>query len=157
MKRGNFGISLVLLFVAVLAGYVLVYNWMQHRRVAKGPWVVTFASDTNGASLTLRQTALGVRDIHIVFTNAPIATNFSETLEFATPRGIPFDVPFGECVFFDARFLPGTVVLNTFGHEIQMLPRVLTIDDVERPWTSGETIALRAGPAKSSRLPRSSY
>jgi hypothetical protein len=51
-------------------------------------------------------------------------------------------VPFGQCVFQDAQTLPGTVVFELFGHEIQLLPRVLTIDRVEHPWHSGETITL---------------
>jgi len=43
----------------------------------------------------------------------------------------------------DTTFQPGTVVFTNFGHEIQLLPRVLTIDKVERPWQSGTTIDLR--------------
>jgi hypothetical protein len=46
-------------------------------------------------------------------------------------------VPFGKCVFLDTTFLPGTVVLDLFGHEVQLLPRVLTIDHVEHAWHSG--------------------
>jgi hypothetical protein len=42
----------------------------------------------------------------------------------------------------DTTFLPGTLVFELFGHEIQLLPRVLTIDKKEQPWRSNETIAL---------------
>jgi hypothetical protein len=40
----------------------------------------------------------------------------------------------------DATSLPGTVAFELFGHEIQLLPRVLTIDNQERPWRSNEII-----------------
>ncbi len=44
--------------------------------------------------------------------------------------------------FMDTTSLPGTVVLKLFGHEIQLMPRVLTVDKKERPWRSEETLAL---------------
>ena len=69
-------------------------------------------------------------------------TNVTQTLEFSQARAVPFDVPFGKCVFLDPLFLPGTVTFEMFGHEIQLLPRVLTIDKVEHPWRNGETIRL---------------
>jgi hypothetical protein len=39
-------------------------------------------------------------------------------------------------------YLPGTVTLELFGHEIELLPRVLIIDRKEHPWKSGTTISL---------------
>jgi hypothetical protein len=38
--------------------------------------------------------------------------------------------------------LPGTVTLRLFGHEIELLPRVLIIDRKEHPWKAGDTIRL---------------
>jgi len=35
------------------------------------------------------------------------------------------------------------VVFKMFGHEIQLLPRTLTIDKLEQPWFSNTNIALR--------------
>jgi hypothetical protein len=46
-------------------------------------------------------------------------------------------------------FLPGTVTLKLFGHEIQLIPRTLTINQVERPWQNGETVVLQAAPTNS--------
>jgi len=36
----------------------------------------------------------------------------------------------------DTTFLPGTVAFQLFGHEIELLPRVLIIDHEEHPWHS---------------------
>jgi hypothetical protein len=40
----------------------------------------------------------------------------------------------------DTTFLPGTIVFDLFGHEIQLIPRVLRIDGKEIPWQSNATI-----------------
>ena len=37
----------------------------------------------------------------------------------------------------DTTFQPGTVVLKLLGHEIQLIPRVLTLNQEEKPWVSG--------------------
>jgi hypothetical protein len=44
----------------------------------------------------------------------------------------------------DTTFLPGTIVIDLFGHEIQLIPRVLTIDKTDFPWESGKTIPVSA-------------
>ena len=38
--------------------------------------------------------------------------------------------------------LPGTATFELFGHEIQLLPRVLIIDRREYPWRPNATITL---------------
>ena len=43
-------------------------------------------------------------------------------------------------IFQDPTFLPGTVTLRQFGHEIELLPRVLIIDKKEIPWRAGKTV-----------------
>jgi hypothetical protein len=44
----------------------------------------------------------------------------------------------------DTTFLPGTVSFtNIFGHDIELLPRVLIIDRQEHSWKTGERIVLR--------------
>ena len=133
----------MLVFAAALVGYALVYGWIEHRRAAKGPWVVNFSSESGMPAITVNQLKLGIRDVRIVFAEGLSPTNTTQTLEFSEPRPWPYAVPFGQCVFMDTTFLPGTIALELFGHEIQLLPRVLTIDKAERPWRSGETIELR--------------
>ena len=142
MKRGHFLPRIVLLFILVLIGYVAMFTWIQHRRVVKGPWAVTFVTESGVPAVVVNQPTLGVLDVRIVFPDERVATNVNQTLEFSEAREVPFDVPFGKCIFLDPLFLPGTVVLEEFGHEVQLLPRVLTIDKAERPWCSGETIEL---------------
>jgi hypothetical protein len=84
----------------------------------------------------------------IVFSNAPIATNTATVTAFERPRPVPFDVPYGRCIFMDTTFLPGTIVFEMFGHEVQLIPRVLTIDKQEQPWRGNEVISLpvKSGP-----------
>ena len=52
------------------------------------------------------------------------------------------NIPFGEIVFQDLTFLPGTVTLNLFGHEVELLPRVLIIDKEEHAWKTGAVVSV---------------
>ena len=143
MKRVGLLGQITLVFVVTLVGYALAYRWIEHRRAAKGPWVVNFSSESGVPAITVNQKELGIREVRLVFTGRSPATNSTQTMEFSQPRPWPYAVPFGQCVFMDTTFLPGTIALELFGHEIQLLPRVLTIDKSERPWRSGETIELK--------------
>jgi hypothetical protein len=129
------------LCVAVIA-YALSYGWVQHRRVVKGPWQVTFTSQSGTPAIVVNQPALQIQDVRIVFAGKPARTSPDQMLEFSGTRPVPFEVPGGKCVFLDPLFLPGTVVLDLFGHEIQLMPRTLTIDKAERPWRQRETLTL---------------
>ena len=129
-----FGIALVL--------YGTAYTWIEHQRARRGPWRVTFANDRSGApSILINQPGLAITNVLISFQREPPLTNGSPAeLVFSEPRAVPCAMPFGRCVFMDATSLPGTVAFELFGHEIQLLPRVLTIDNQERPWRSNEII-----------------
>jgi hypothetical protein len=148
MKFGGIGRQVFFVFLATVVGYIVVFSLIQRQRTDKGPWLITFVNESGIPSLTLNQTNLNLRDVKIVFAGQSAGTNVTQTMDFGTARGVPIAVPFGDCVFFDARFLPGTVVFHMFGHEIQLLPRVLTIDKVERPWKSGDIITL--GPTNNA-------
>ena len=148
MKRGKLFWQLALVFVVALVVYAVGFGWIEHRRAVKGPWVVTFKSENGSPAISLNQGALGIRDVRLVFRDAATPTNPAQTIEFSQARLVPFDVPFGQCVFQDTTFLPGTVAFEMFGHQIQLMPRVLTIDGGERPWQSGETIELRKPSAR---------
>lgn len=143
MKRDHFLWRAILGFALILIGYLAVFKWIEHRRVVKGPWVVTFAAESGVPVLIVNQHKLDIHDVRITFPDERAATNAAQALKFSQARAVPFDVPFGKCVFLDPMFLPGTVALEMFGHEIQLLPRALTIDKAERPWRNGETIELR--------------
>ena len=134
--------QIALLGVVVIVGYFVVFNWVERRRFVKGPWKLTFSQTNGSPMLLINQTTLGISNVTLVFSGVPVTTNTSETVAFGQGRAVPFDLPFGKCVFLDPLFLPGTAVCEVFGHQIQVMPRVLTIDGVERPWSSGEAISL---------------
>jgi hypothetical protein len=99
--------------------------------------------------MVINQGALSISDVRVSFPgdSMPTATPLG-SFSFARPREVPYPICFGKCVFMDTTFLPGTLTFQLFGHEIELLPRVLVIDLQEHPWQSGETIALQ--PAKGN-------
>ena len=142
MKSDNLFRHLVVPFGIAVVVYVIFYSWIEHRRNMRGPWEVAFTNDVSGAPvLVINQPKLAITNLQITF---PGVTNraTNATLSFSQPRQVPWDVPFGKCVFMDTTFLPGTIVFDLFGHEIQLIPRVLTIDQKEMPWESAKTIAV---------------
>jgi hypothetical protein len=126
----------------VVVAYLLIFHWIEHRRVSRGPWVVRFAAEGEAARLTIEQATLGISNVQLRVRAPGLWTNAPAEVRFDQARNVPYAVPFGQCVFQDTLFQPGTVVLRIGAHEIQLLPRVLTLDKVERPWRSGEVIQL---------------
>jgi len=138
----------ILAFVLAAICYVVLYNGIEHRRIKKGPWEMVFNRDQNGTPiLVINQPNLAITNVQINFpTESFPATNKPATLLFAQPQAVPYDVPFGKCIFIDTTFLPGTVTLQLFGHEVQLLPRVLIIDHQEHPWLSESTNTVHSFP-----------
>lgn len=126
-------------FLIAAACYAVFYPMIEHRRVRKGPWEVTFTNTNDGVPVVvINQPKLAITNVQLSFPDQPalpaqVETNFA----FAQPREVPYKVPMGRCVFMDTTFLPGTVTFELAGHEIQLLPRVLIIDRQEHPWVSG--------------------
>ncbi len=136
----------ILAFVLALACYALFYSSIEHRRIRKGPWEVTFTNNAAGTPVVVvNQHKLALTNYLIVFADesAP-STNALGKLLFSQPQPVPYPVPFGKCVFMDTTFLPGTVTFQLFGHEIELLPRALIIDRQEHPWLSDSTITLHS-------------
>jgi hypothetical protein len=150
MKSDNLFRHVAIPFGIAVLVYVIFYFGIEYRRTRKGPWEVTFTNDASGApTLVINQPNVGVTNLQITFSGE---TNRIEktSLAFSQPHEVPYDIPFGKCVFMDTTFLPGTIVFDLFGHEIQLIPRVLTIDKKEMPWQSEKTIAVsgtNAAPA----------
>jgi hypothetical protein len=132
----------LVVFAAVALGYFLGFGWIEHRRQRNGPWQVTFRTDFGQPTLVVHQPELQLTNITIRFAGITSPARAAQTIRFEPGRPVPCDLPFGRCVFLDVLFLPGTVVCQVFGHEIQLMPRTLTIDGAERPWQSGEIIEL---------------
>lgn len=126
--------------------YLVFFNWMQHRRAGKGPWEITFITDSNGTpSLAINQSKLQLSR-RIIFDNVQLPqTNMQQKVIFEEAVK---DIPFGKMLFQDPTFLPGNVTMEQFGHQIQLLPRVLKIDKKEHAWTEPD-IHL-AGPTTSN-------
>ncbi|MFO1515189.1 MAG: hypothetical protein U1F83_20200 [Verrucomicrobiota bacterium] len=151
MKSDPIRKQIVAVFIFALFGYLAVFYWIENQRRKDGPWQVTFTIVEGLPTLVVNQPKLQLTNISIAFVRASASTNLPQTIAFEHGRPAPFDLPFGQCVFIDALYLPGTAACEIFGHEIQLMPRVLTIDRVERPWRFGEKILLTNQP--SATLP----
>ena len=146
MKSDNPVKHFALAFLIAILVYFVAYTFIEQRRNRKGPWQVTFTTQpAAGPSIMIDQPALHLTNVAINFAgNGVPGTNTSSTLIFDQPRPVPYDVPYGKCLFMDTTFLPGTLTLQFFGHEIELLPRVLIIDHREYPWQSNTNIQLQA-------------
>jgi hypothetical protein len=153
MKSDPIWKQIIVVFLCAVLGYALVFDWIENQRRKDGPWLVTFATTNGMPALIVNHPKRELTNITIMFVNAPAPTNLPQAVAFEHGRPAPFDLPFGKCVFIDALYLPGTAACEMFGHEIQLMPRVLTIDGVERAWHSGENILLTNRP--SATLPHS--
>lgn len=123
--------------------YIAVFSLVENRRRKNGPWELTFTQADNAPALTISHPKLGLSNITLVFAEATVPTNLPQTITFQHGQVAPrVKLPFGKCLFLDTLYLPGTVTCEMFGHEIQILPRTMSIDRVEHPWRSGEKILL---------------
>lgn len=147
-SRGPRFLSIAITFVIAGVFYFFAYSWLSKRQTSKGPWSVVFTNDVSGTpEIIITQTNLGISDVHVRFMEEKLnATQHVGAVEFTKPE---MGVPFGVRVFDDLMFLPGTVTLDCFGHEVELLPRVLVLNRHEVPWKSGSTNAL----APSAKLP----
>jgi hypothetical protein len=129
----------VLAFLLAAICYAVFYTNIETRRIRKGPWQVTFTTNaaTGTPLLVINQPKLAITDVQINFVDETDTLTNAVNMSFDKPRPVPYDVPFGKCVFMDTTFLPGTVTFKLFGHEIELLPRVLIIDNRDQLWTSG--------------------
>lgn len=141
MKSGLNATSLLGLFAAVLAVYLAGFYGLEHLRHRKGPWTVTFLTDPNGQpALRVNQPTLDVSDVMLRFAGVQVtASNLPTSIAFDTPRK---PVPFGTVLFEDLTFLPGVVTFHLFGHEIELLPRVLVVNHRPVPWSNGMALTL---------------
>jgi hypothetical protein len=133
-------------FVIAVVLYIVSFGWIEHRRVFRGPWEITFATDGAGQpSLLISQPALNISQ-KIDFPGQKIAaTNLHQVEHFEEAVAT---LPFGEMIFQDPTFLPGTVTMRLFGHEIELLPRVLIVDKKEIPWSTGQAVEVREHPGR---------
>ena len=140
MKSEGIGRHLAVTFVIALVLYVSFYSWDRHLRLRKGPWEVTFVSDGKGApAIVINEPKLNLANVRIELTGEQIST-VNSTVVFTEPA---MRLPFGQLLFDDLMYHPGTVTLNLHGHEIELLPRTMIINKREVPWQSGAVIQLK--------------
>lgn len=139
--------QLIALFLVTLFIYVTAYTLIESRRVKNGPWQITFTTESGAPAIVINQPKLGIRNVKLTFPGVPPpATPPPPAIAFDAARRVPFDVPGGQCVFLDTISLPGNVTLQLHGHQIQLLPRTLTLDRKEQTWKSDAMIPLPAKP-----------
>ena len=143
MKSENPAKHFLIAFLVAVTIYVIAYGTIEHRRNRKGPWEVTFANSfSNMPAMLISQPSLGITNVQIVFFGLPPLSNGPVRLRFDQPKPVPFDLPFGKCIFMDTTFLPGTITFDAFGHQIELLPRVLIVHGQEHGWNSDGVIML---------------
>lgn len=125
--------------VSVLVLYFAAFYGCEHVRMRRGPWEVQFQTDEKGRpSVLIDQPRLGISAVRILFVDEQIAAT-NQRVAFARPLVV---APFGKVIYEDLTFLPGVVTFDLFGHEIELLPRVLIVNKKEIPWKSGSIIEL---------------
>ncbi len=98
--------------------YAGAFAWIQHRRSFRGPWEAEFRADATGApSVHISQTRLGISETLVFYGQTIRPGSFFNTIAFTES---PSRLPFGELIFQDPTFLPGTVTLQVFGHEVEV-------------------------------------
>ncbi len=152
MKPDRLFKILLIGFGVALMIYILAFSFIQNRRTIKGPWHVMFSTDSEGTpNLLIQQTNFGIAK-KIIFSEQKLEQkSLAQSFVFDDPTKT--NAPFGQIIFQDLTFLPGTVTFNFFGHEVELLPRVLTIDKQEHRWKNGEVISV-TGEGKFKPHPR---
>ena len=150
MKSEGIGKHVVFAFIIALFLYLSGFGLIEHFRQVKGPWRVTFKSDGDGhPSVVASQQKLNLASVTFVFPDVRIEqANLSRMIIFDSPIT---NIPFGKVLFLDTTFLPGTVTMDLFGHEIELLPRVLVLNRKEIPWKSGTVFELSEKEKPPSR------
>jgi len=145
------GKTFLIIGLVTLIAYFTIFSWVESRRRKNGPWEITFTQIDDSPALLVNHLKLGLTNVVVIFLQATVTNQQPTIIQFEHGQVAPFTLPYGKCVFLDTLFLPGTVTCEMFGHEIQILPRTMTIDHVEHPWQPGEKILLTNRP--SATLP----
>jgi hypothetical protein len=131
-----------LAFVLALLGYIFFYACDARLRTRHGAWLVEFQVTTNQEPLLIiNEPKLGIRNVGILFKGES-TTNAGYVKRFDKPTNMK--VPYGRVRFHDLTYLPGTITMDLFGHEIEMLPRTLFINTKEVPWRNDSLHVLTA-------------
>ena len=149
MKIGITPKSMVIWFFVVVLLYLCVFYGMESWRHHKGPWEVSFMSDSQGnPSVVIYQPKLNISSVELLFPGEKVrGTNLSQRIAFDRPLQ---KMIFGRVLYEDLTVLPGVVTFDLFGHEIELMPRTLIIDKKEVPWKSERVVEMSA----TNKLPQ---
>lgn len=126
-------------FAMALVIYAAFFAGDQWMRTRKGPWEVVFQTNGQGhAEIVISQRALGISNATVTFQREAV-TNIGR-VRFDVPKQ---PLPFGVTKFEDLTYLPGSVAMDFFGHEVELLPRTLYLNKKEYPWVSGMNYVLK--------------
>ena len=145
--------GVIAVFFGAAVFYFASFYGLEYLRHRRGPWELDFQHGTQGVpTIVIAQPALGIRDVTLVFHDEAM-TNDTKVVRFDRVERTP---AFGDLIFHDLTFLPGVLTFNLFGHEIELLPRVLVVNKKEVPWQSGDIIDLwpTNKPAQPPRPPK---
>jgi hypothetical protein len=138
------GRNLLIIFVVALVGYAGFFSCDAHLRTHKGPWVVQFVTSNEPPRIIISQPFLQISNVTVSFPGEK--TTNAQSASFVFDRPSPNrPLPFGTVKFEDLTYLPGSVAFDFFGHELELLPRTLIINQSERGWTSGKEFKLDPG------------
>ena len=154
MKSGVTPRSVVIWFFVVAGLYLALFYGTEYLNHRRGAWEVQFMSDEMGnGSIVIDEPKLKISSVEIIFTSEKVSpTNLSQKVVFERPfTTLPAPMPIGEVIYEDLRSLPGVVTFNFFGHEIELLPRVLIVNKKEIPWKS--EMVLELSPAEKPAQP----
>ena len=141
MKREGALRQFLIVFVIAAVAYAVLFSVIERMRGRKGPWQVTFGEASGAPAIVIDQPRLGITNVTLVFEGQTATGSPAPLpLDFAQARMVPFEVPYGKVILLDTTFLPGTVTMQLFGHEIELLPRVLVLDHSEHAWRPDEVI-----------------
>jgi hypothetical protein len=151
--------SVAVTFVLALAFYLLAWSWMTRWQTGRGPWQVAFATNDLGVPrIVVQQPALGISNVVVTFPGEMLFdTNATGIVHFARPQQ---KTPFGRVVFDDLMRQPGTLTLDLFGHEVELIPARLTVNRQPLLWTNNAVLELSPTnklPADAPRPKKSGY
>ena len=117
----------------ILALYFAVFYGIEGCRAAKGPWQLTFAMTNDIPAIDIFQPRLNISQKIRFHGETVNFTNVPQTVAFDRPKR---SAPFGKVIYEDLTQLPGVITFDLFGHEIELVPRVLVVNKRQIPWGS---------------------
>lgn len=142
MKRDNIGRHILIVFVIAITAYFGLFHLNEWLRTRRGAWELIFAVEGGTPSLTVSEPKLNIRDVKLLFAGETV-TNLTKGVPWVFDDVMKTNLPFGAVIFHDLTYQPGTMTMNLFGHEVELLPRTLAINRKSVPWESGKKIVLQ--------------